>query len=306
LKTLLIYHRADNDGRMCRAVLAPHYARYGPVTAVGWDYGDPVPDISLFDQVVMADIAIPKILDAPEFSGEHRTRLMWIDHHLSALTPGREDIPGLRHVGMAACRLAWLHTHPAVANPTAEVLRAHEDRPFEGEPEGVFLLGLRDVWKHKGTAHEGAADCLNATCMARPAILAGLAIAKKVPDELFIAGDLLRSADAERNRENAGRAAHHVMFHGLKVLALNTPERGSRLLEKDPRAGDADAILVWCHTGDGMVTVSLYHAPGQEHRDLTEIVKLYGGGGHRGAAGFRCRLQQLLPFLDPNPQPQEP
>jgi hypothetical protein len=40
--------------------------------------------------------------------------------------------------------------------------------------------------------------------------------------------------------------------------------------------------------------VSLYHAPHRTDIDLSVIAVKYGGGGHRGACGFRC---DKLPFL---------
>jgi len=40
-------------------------------------------------------------------------------------------------------------------------------------------------------------------------------------------------------------------------------------------------------------TVSLYHAPGKEHHDLSKIAVIHGGGGHKGACGFTC---SILPF----------
>src|SRR5262245_35335691 len=36
-------------------------------------------------------------------------------------------------------------------------------------------------------------------------------------------------------------------------------------------------------------------APGKEHHDLSEIAKRYGGGGHRGACGFRTSKLPLAP-----------
>lgn len=292
MKILLVTHRADNDGRTCHAILEPHYARLGCVTALGWDYGDPVPDPTPFDLVVIADIAIPEILDG--WARKNPGRLVWIDHHRSAMTPDRAHLPGLRYEGIAACRLAWWFTRNSLPG---DDLRPFEENPFPGEPHAVFLLGLRDVWKHKGTQWERPASALNAALMARPGDLPRCLHHHALAESLIAAGETLLAADAERNRENAGRAAHIAMFHGLRVLALNTPERGSALLETHPLARQVDALLVWCHTGGGNVVASLYHAPGQEHRDLSEIAKANGGGGHPGACGFIGRAVPLLSAL---------
>jgi len=43
--------------------------------------------------------------------------------------------------------------------------------------------------------------------------------------------------------------------------------------------------------------VSLYHIDGHTHHDLSKIAVKYGGGGHRGACGFRISLAQLNDIL---------
>jgi nanoRNase/pAp phosphatase (c-di-AMP/oligoRNAs hydrolase) len=36
---------------------------------------------------------------------------------------------------------------------------------------------------------------------------------------------------------------------------------------------------------------------GKEHHDLSQIAVRYGGGGHKGACGFRITLAQLAEIL---------
>jgi nanoRNase/pAp phosphatase (c-di-AMP/oligoRNAs hydrolase) len=64
--------------------------------------------------------------------------------------------------------------------------------------------------------------------------------------------------------------------------------------EKDFHMKD---IIVIFHSADfdgKQWRVSLYHAPSKEHHDLSKIAVKYGGGGHRGACGFKT---DKLPFL---------
>lgn len=54
---------------------------------------------------------------------------------------------------------------------------------------------------------------------------------------------------------------------------------------------DFDGIFYW---NGATWTVSLYHAAHRKDLDLSAIAVKYGGGGHRGACGFRAAK---LPFL---------
>lgn len=46
---------------------------------------------------------------------------------------------------------------------------------------------------------------------------------------------------------------------------------------------------------DGYVDVSLYHSPHEnKDYDLSKIAVKYGGGGHRGACGFRVSLKDAV------------
>jgi hypothetical protein len=80
-------------------------------------------------------------------------------------------------------------------------------------------------------------------------------------------------------------------FEGLHFLACNHARYNSFLFTAGLKP-EHDACLGFAWRG-GKWTVSLYHAPGKEHHDLSLIAVKHGGGGHRGACGFTC---STLPF----------
>ena len=100
-KITVIHHSADFDGLFCREI-----ARKFLPTAdlIGWDYGQPKP-------VILPDVERIYILDlSPECLGGDTydpAKLVWIDHHKSAIEKFPATIPGYRIDGVAACRLAW-------------------------------------------------------------------------------------------------------------------------------------------------------------------------------------------------------
>ena len=154
-KTCVIFHSCDLDGCMSAAVAKLWYTnlvKVGKFTAldsidfIGYNYGQPIPDLSGYDRVVMCDISFPKeeMLKLWETKG---LNFIWIDHHISAIkemenaheniTSGAYPIQGLRDVKFAACELTWKYFFPN-----------------EEMPEIVRLLGMYDTFRHKGTNEE--------------------------------------------------------------------------------------------------------------------------------------------------------
>ena len=92
-------------------------------------------------------------------------------------------------------------------------------------------------------------------------------------------------------------AMHKELFQIMKlefkgkeytVAVCNTPHRSSLFYEQLKEAGhikeDADLIMMWNRMNSEKVTASMYSL--KPDIDVGEIAKHYGGGGHKGAAGF--------------------
>ena len=90
-----------------------------------------------------------------------------------------------------------------------------------------------------------------------------------------------------------------------QVALVNAPHfMASDLAEVVYQRAGADAykmVAIWCAGKDGDVTVSVRsrERPGDIH--CGEFAKLYGGGGHPGAAGFDISLEQLTMIFLPLP-----
>ena len=112
---------------------------------IGYNYGQPIPDLSEYDKVIMCDISFPFDDMKKIASSSH---LIWLDHHKSAIEHITEEcikinyrfdgiygvILGLSNEDIykyAACELTWKYFFP--------------DREM---PEAVRLLGRYDVWDH--------------------------------------------------------------------------------------------------------------------------------------------------------------
>jgi hypothetical protein len=92
-------------------------------------------------------------------------------------------------------------------------------------------------------------------------------------------------------------------WKGLKFLILNTQAKGSMALDAYARdkvnGWSIDALMVWAVDKHGRVPVSLYHAPGKTHIDLSVIAKEFGGGGHAGACGMIVDMPVIINIIDP-------
>ena len=76
---ICIYHSRDLDGWMSGAIVK---LAFPDVEFIGWDYGQPLPDIYDEDQVIMVDVSFPRdaMVEISQVNG-----LIWIDHHISAI-----------------------------------------------------------------------------------------------------------------------------------------------------------------------------------------------------------------------------
>jgi hypothetical protein len=283
MKTIVIYHRADFDGLFSREVARRHFGYTAEY--LGWDYGDPLPVIPADSkQVYMIDISVDGLMDDP--------RLIWIDHHKSAIDKYRGDIKGYRIDGVAACRLAWQYffSSDPVGLPGKEMFVNRE----VVEPLALRLAGEYDIWDKR----DPRADLFQHGLRTRE-LTAEVWEALLGPGSDIITGALLEAGGVlqfAREKENASvikAQGFTVRFEGLLFLACNAARYNSHLFT----AGllpEHDGCLGFNWDGKKRKwRCSLYGVPGKPDVDLSLIAVKYGGGGHKQACGFEC---VKLPF----------
>jgi oligoribonuclease NrnB/cAMP/cGMP phosphodiesterase (DHH superfamily) len=288
-RTLVIYHKADFDGIFCREIAKRHFdSIQWPAEYIGWDYGDPVPTVSPEDKIYMLDISVDGLMDHPN--------LNWVDHHKSAIDKFSKTIQGYRIDGVAACRLAWqyfggINDWKGDGKPTKQDF---VDRKVS-EPLAVRLAGEYDIWDRRDPNAELFQHGLKSEPLAEGdwKLLLDVNNSDAWVSHLLENGKVLQYAQTHQNESIIKAAGFTIDFEGLKFLACNHARYNSHLFTAG-LTPEHDACFGFCWR-DGQWVVSLYHAPGKEHHDLSQIAVKYGGGGHRGACGFRCKN---LPFLN--------
>lgn len=316
-KTTVIHHSADYDGIFCREIAR----KFLPDTQlIGWDFGDPIINIP-FGPIVVMDLPLDKPFgltlskEWAEWSdgkGQPLDRVdwsnfTWIDHHKSAIESHPANIPGYRIDGVAACRLAWQwFTAEARLIDQGSINRDQITKyPFPlkqdfidrkvAEPLAVRLAGEYDIWDHRDSdadiAFQFGLDSQerldwNLLLLANM----GEAYTRNVVDDGRVAMQCFKTRDAATLKARS----FMVEFEGLKFLALNSARFNSNTFAAmDVPATGHDALIGFCWSGKGW-TVSLYHAAHRKDIDLSLIAVKHGGGGHRGACGFRAAK---LPFI---------
>lgn len=302
-KTTVIHHSSDFDGLFCREIAR----KFLPdATLIGWDYGDPVPTpdvVSSEDRLYMLDISVDGLMGHP--------KLIWIDHHKSAMEKFPPQIEGYRIDGVAACRLAWQwfstqeHNAQHQTNEQLQVsLPAKQDFIDRKviEPLAVRLAGEYDIWDKR----DHRAELFQHGLKSQPLrIHEWRWLLENECDKSFsdaFVGTLLKQGEViqfVREQEYAAviqEQGFDVEFEGLKFLCCCSHELDIRShLFAAGIKPHHQALLGFTYTGPlkGW-RISMYHAPGHEEHDLSKIAVKYGGGGHRGACGMRTKT---LPFV---------
>jgi uncharacterized protein len=314
-KIAVLHHDADFDGLLSKEVCA-HFMP--EAVCFGWDYGRELPKAKweTYDQIYIVDLSNDELMSRADL----RSKIIWIDHHKSAIEKWDEadppHFPGYRIDGVAACRLAWQwfnHNPPQLVgdmNVDLPDKQMFVDRVL-GEPMLLRMAGEYDVWDSRPIVDgEQAVPGMSRSKLALQSGLRQLDDeewrilirdcfadpANEVANHLRFVLDIGQRALKAKEKAEAGivtKYSHDVRFEGLTFLCCNSASFNSQFFTAAIKSHH-DALMGWRYDGQASrYTVSLYHAPGHEHHDLSQIAVKYGGGGHRGACGFTC---ESLPF----------
>jgi uncharacterized protein len=165
----------------------------------------------------------------------------------------------------------------------------------DGRPELIDFIGMRDLWKHKGTPHEEDAEAVHLALTSAPFNCRDWF--RYVNPSGFVLllnkGHAIRNFFQQRVEEICKpEKILKTTYASYNLKVINAPyyfasEVGDFLRE------DGWITLVWSYdTRD--VVVSLRSAA---NVDCSQFAKLFGGGGHAQAAGFKlpwCTFVELF------------
>lgn len=316
MKTVCVYHSIDLDGWMSAAIVKHWFISTqvvpgnivtieeynknkpeSPIDFIGYNYGDPIPDLSEYDKVIMCDISFPKEEMRKLFD---YTDLIWIDHHVSAIKDNWaivDEVEGLLDINFAACELTWQYFFPN-----------------EPMPEIVRLLGRYDCFGSRGTDEEikvlefqyGARTVISNYEEAYQWLKENIDFGIKTASHIHKLGEAIYSylcSEARQTYKNGFEInlgtryigsvdpisnSEDVQVHKFpyKFICINRERFNPINFGIDCHKDGYDGVACF-HYANGMWNFSLYNDNGEV--DCSIIAKQFGGGGHKGAAGFRIK-----------------
>jgi len=275
------FHHNDLDGR-CAAAIVKRYWKNCEFDGIGEEYIE----LDYKDKIYIEEIVPQETINIVDFSFkpdvmekifELTKNVIWIDHHKTAKDYPYQHLKGLRDFtdkSMSGCELAWKYFFPD------EII-----------PQAVILIGDYDKWalKHQPKCFQ---------------FYEGLKMEITLPDSplwvSLLSGDinleskiLIQGKSAIKYRDNycdkiCNDFGYEIEWEGYKAFATNFYQFGSKGFGF--RVEEYDFCIAYIHDGQKF-TVSLYSV---KDIDVSQIAKKYGGGGHKGAAGF---ITKELPFI---------
>lgn len=321
MKTACIYHSIDLDGWMSAAIVKHYFEtidkeqekqtgqsqrQYHQRDFIGYNYGQPIPDLSEYDKVVMCDISFKLTIGtpinriAPMFDLKNRlgSNFIWIDHHISAIDDvvdycdeydhDQSFTPGLRDTKFAACELTWKYFFPN--NPMPEIVR---------------LLGRYDCFGHKGTDEEqkvlefqyGARQRISNYEEAYKYLIQSFDPTNPDIENIQYRGSQIYQylcTEAKQIYANGFPLVLQQKVYetdnkiGIKLrkfICINKERFNPINFGIDYHADGYDGAACFHYDGKRKLwSFSLYNDNGKV--DCSIIAKQFGGGGHKGAAGF--------------------
>ena len=273
---ICFYHRVDADGWCSGAVVAKYTGCYEESRFIGMNYYEdfPVEKITHQDTVYIVDLSFKEdtVYQLKEII-ERAKDVVWIDHHDSSILLEKSqkwtrDVPGIRSKEHSAAWLCW-------------------DYFFKNRaPDVVRLVSDHDTWAHSMT------DSV--------AFNYGIGMEDTKPTGR-IWFDLFRGVKLKNVVENGKAAERYAAsekatylenfgyeseLDGVRCYVVN---RSTNSLIFGHKYDEYPLVVTWVFNGE-YYKYSLFS--GDKSINCEEIAGRHGGGGHRGAAGFKS--DQLL------------
>ena len=328
MKTCIIYHNQDLDGWMSAAIVKHWYMSdksnfkigerkldgfldVNSIEFIGYNYGQPIPDLSEYDKIIMCDISFPK-KEMINLYNKFGNRFTWLDHHVSAINDVASIyvenehkslinlIDGLRGVEYSACELTWIYFSKS---------------GVEDMPEIVRLLGRYDCFGHKGTDEEqkvlefqyGARSCISNYEEAYHFLQLSLNNKLTTDRDIWLSGVSIYNylcTEAKQTYKNGFSVKFmipHPEYIGegqyklLRFICINKERFNPINFGIDYHKDGYDGVAsFWFDSSK--YNFSVY----SDTVDCSIIAKQYGGGGHKGAAGFILNKEQFNNLINNN------
>lgn len=302
-ETVVLYHKNCADGFLAAATLKSRSEQMAKAEYIPVQYGDITADNYDEDwahQLAGRDVWIVDFSVKPEIMeriSEDAEFVFWLDHHKTAFEDYGLDIEKVysgdllqdKHPdlivsldnGKSGAMLAWEFAYSDTPAPCIVKYVDDRDRWVWAYPEtrdvmaGFFAL---QPWNLDAWADLLTASKENLIAETRKLHERGAVLNKSLDSDI----------------EMLMHGATPALINGSqKGLIVNAPHKYASELGHKLAELSGTYALVWRSEGR-RVFCSLRGAEGY---DVSEIARMFGGGGHAGAAGFECDLTMLETFM---------
>ena len=279
------FYHDDLDGSCAAAIIRKYFDGDVYCYPVNYNLDFPFHFLDEESEVYIVDYSLQKSGDWEKLLSITKN-VVWIDHHETAINKslhqGVSYLKGIREVGKAGCVLTWEYYFPSYPAPQA-----------------VLLVGDHDVWAFEfgeKTKHFNQGIMLledtrpNSLFWDKLLVDEGVSTDGPVIKELCSVGERILSKKIISDKRSLLSFGFEVEFEGFNCIAINKGGIGSDFFESIGKK--YDILMPFIFDGE-QYTVSLYQSGNGADIHMGEIAQSYGGGGHKGAAGFQCKE---LPF----------
>lgn len=278
------FYHYDLDGKCAGSIVAKYEDNYDPSNYFMVDYVQkiPVENISNNEKVYFVDYSFTENTKNVLYELiDKKCDIVWIDHHTSSINlvksnPELENINGIRLEGISGAALTYMYLY---------------DKKFDELPYYVKLVSDYDCWKYDfepdTTMFKLGMDSINHDALENIWKFFDYESNHKLeyPVERYLNDIINRGRtikeyieyDNIMYRDSYG---YESSISGYRCFVVNKKTNSwifGELYEKYP------LVAVWVFNGE-KYQYSLYSS--KEDVDCSKIAESYGGGGHKGAAGF--------------------
>ena len=329
-----VFHEVDLDGWMSAAIVKHWFQKtrenyvkskvfkevdvdFGALDFIGYNYGQPIPDLSKYDKVIVCDISLP-IEEMENLRQKLQDRFIWLDHHISAIKTADErtnnHYNGIRDIKFAACELTWKYFFPDFEMPEIVRLLGRYDcfgHKNTNEEQKVleFQYGARTIISNYKEAYKQLQNCIIeqqnkkqdfAPCEFRiwengksiyKFLCADVKQSYKNGFEIELYKPIEKIGDVIHDEENKTSIQVGIIdLKPYKFICINKERFNPINFGIDYHSEGYDGTACF-HYANGKYNFSLYNDNGLV--DCSIIAKSFGGGGHKGAAGFILTQEQF-------------
>lgn len=312
------YHRNDLDGHCSGAIVKLNHPN---CEMIGIEYNDVFPwdSIGTDEPIYMVDFSL-KPDDMLRLALNRQ--LVWIDHHKSAIDSVKaesgQSIAGFRIIGLAGCELTWKWFYPNKQIPDPIELLGRYDVWDHKDPRVLPFQYRMRMEETDPSTEDGMIlweDLINLGSIIdiRELRAGKMSLKRHYIDDLVKDGELLLRYEDQQNAKFAKVYAFETALRTripgnepgqikytlsgipetieIKAICVNKGFGNSKVFDSVYDPDRHDLMISFVRTTQGNWKVSLYSD--KANVDCGSIAKQFGGGGHKGAAGFHC---DNLPF----------